>query len=121
MTYGKKNLLRMLLACIFYLVQSSLFAQVDTTHKPSDKDRQTKSRLFKKMMKNFTRDTTAVQKANDLKRNDALYKKFEGYIIRRITIRDLYFGIPLEDTSKRVVTTLTKLANKFIIPPAHPL
>jgi len=65
------------------------------------------------MMKNFTRDTTAVQKANDLKRNDALYKKFEGYIIRRITIRDLYFGIPLEDTSKRVVTTLTRLANEI--------
>ena len=113
MIYGKKNLLRMLLACLFYLVQSSLLAQVDTTRKPSDKDRQSKSRLFKKMMKNFTRDTTAVQKANDLKRNDALYKKFEGNIIRRITIRDLYFGIPLEDTSKKVVTTLTRLANEI--------
>jgi hypothetical protein len=94
-------------------VQSSLFAQVDTAHKPSGTDRKSKSRLFNKMMKNFTRDTTAVQKANDLKRNDVLYKKFEGYIIRRITIRDLYFGIPLEDTSKKVVTTLTRLANEI--------
>jgi hypothetical protein len=54
-----------------------------------------------------------VSQANDLKRNDVFYKKFEGSIIRRITIKDLHFGIPLADTSKKVVTTLTRLANKI--------
>ena len=54
-----------------------------------------------------------MQQANDLKRNDVLYKKFEGYIIRHITIKDLHFGIPIADTTKKVVTSLTRLANKI--------
>ena len=65
------------------------------------------------MMKSLRRDTTEVQIANDLTRNDVLYKKFEGYIIRHIIIKDLHFGIPIADTSKKVVTTLTRLANKI--------
>lgn len=65
------------------------------------------------MIKSLRRDTTPVQHANDLKRNDVLYKKFEGYIIRKIRIKDLHFGIPLADTTKKVVTTLTRLANKI--------
>ena len=40
------------------------------------------------MFKGLTRDTTEVQKANDLKRNDAPYKLFEGAVIRNIIIKD---------------------------------
>ena len=63
------------------------------------------------MFKGLTKDTTEVQKANDLKRNDEPYKQFEGAVIRHIIIKDLPFGIPITDTSKKVVTVFTKLAN----------
>jgi hypothetical protein len=114
MIYRKKDLRCLLLACIFYLLQFSLFAQTDTIPKKSlDDYLKTRKGLFGKMINNLRRDTNEVQQANDLKRNDVLYKKFEGYIIRHITINDLHFGIPLSDTSKKVVTTLTRLANKI--------
>ena len=63
------------------------------------------------MFKGLTRDTTPVQKANNLRRNDAPYKLFEGAVIRNIIIKDLPFGIPITDTSKKVVTVFTKVAN----------
>ena len=114
MIYRKKDLRCLLLTCIFYLLQFSLYAQTDTIPKKSlDNYLKTRKGLFGKMIKNLRRDTTEVQQANDLQRNDVLYKKFEGYIIRHITIKDLHFGIPLADTSKKVVTTLTRLANKI--------
>jgi hypothetical protein len=141
MTYRKKDLRCLLLSCIFYLLQFSLYAQTDTVPKYAQKDTipkyeqtdtiskyeqtdtipkksldnylKTRKGLFGKMINNLRRDTNEVQLANDLKRNDEFYKKFEGYIIRRIIIKDLHFGIPLADTSKKVVTTLTRLANKI--------
>ncbi|MEP6927989.1 MAG: hypothetical protein ABI834_10150 [Ginsengibacter sp.] len=113
MVYGKKNLQCLLLTCILYLLPFALYAQTDTIpQKPSNKAIRSKPRLFNKMIKNFRRDTTEVQQANDLKRNDVFYKKFEGYTIRHVIIKDLHFGIPLADTSKKIVTTLTRLANK---------
>lgn len=114
MIYRKKNLRCFLLTGIFYLLQFSLYAQTDTIPKKSfDHYLKTRKGFFGKMMKNLRRDTTAAQIANDLTRNDVLYKKFEGYTIRHIIIKDLHFGIPIADTSKKVVTTLTRLANKI--------
>ena len=138
MIYREKNLRCLLLTCIIYLLQFSLYAQTDTIPKKSrdiipeksmdtvpktaadtiprktfDNYLKTRKGLFGKMIKSLRRDTTEVQIANDLTRNDVLYKKFEGYIIRHVTISDLHFGIPLSDTSKKVVTTLTRLANKI--------
>jgi hypothetical protein len=71
----------------------------------------TRKGLVGKMFKGFTRDTTPIKKANNLRRNDAPYKLFEGAVIRKIIIKDLPFGIPLTDTSKKVVTAFTKIAN----------
>lgn len=108
----KKNLWCLLLTCIFYLLQFSLYAQTDTLPKNSFDDYlRTRKGLFGKVLGSLRRDTTDVQRANDIKTNDIPFQKFEGYVIRHITIKDLPFGIPLLDTSTKVVTTLTKLAN----------
>lgn len=119
----------MLLTCIFYLLQFSIHAQTDTiperlqpdaiakpksdtTPKRSlDEYLKTRKGFIGNMVKNLRRDTTDVQKANDLKRNDAPYKQFEGAVIRHIKIKDLPFGISLTDTSQKVVTIFTRLAN----------
>ena len=86
----------------------------DTLSKKSlDNFLRTRKGFFGKMIKGLSHDTTAVEHANDLTRNDVLYKKYEGYTIRRIKINDLHFGIPLADTTKKVITTLTRLANKI--------
>ena len=114
MIYRQKNLRSLMLTGLFYLLQYASFAQTDTIPKKSlDNYLKTRKGFFGKMISNLRHDTTEVQLANDLKRNDVLYKKFEGDIIRRITIKDLHFGIPLTDTSKKVVTTLTRIANKI--------
>jgi hypothetical protein len=115
---------------MFYLLHFCLYAQTDsipqkilrdsipekleqdTIQKKSfDEYLKTRKGFFGKMFKGLTKDTTDVQKANDLKRNDEPYKLFEGAVIRSITIKDLPFGIPLSDTSQQVVTVFTRLAN----------
>ncbi|MEO8414213.1 MAG: hypothetical protein ABI472_11170 [Ginsengibacter sp.] len=107
-----RNLRCLLLTSIFYFVQFSIYAQRDTLPKKSfDEYIKTRKGFFGKMIKNLSKDTTPVQKANDLTRNDVPYKEFEGYVIRHITIKDLPFGIPLADTSKKIVTKLTQIAN----------
>lgn len=132
MICNTKTLRCLLLVCIFYLLQSSLHAQKDSTYqnaisdsinKKSQPDTATKRTFdeflnngkgfFGKVIKGFRKDTTDVQRANDLKRNDVPYKQFEGSVIKSITISDLPFGIALTDTSEKVVTPLTKLANKL--------
>ncbi len=112
MIYRKKNLWCLLLTCIFYLLQLSLHAQSDTIPKKSfDEYLKTRKGLFGKVVKGFRKDTTEIQKANGLTRNDLPYKKYEGRIIKNIVIKELPFGIPIADTTKKIVTTLTKLAN----------
>ncbi len=111
MIYQRKNLLCVLLICILFLLKLPVFAQNDpVSHNPLDSASKIKT-LFGKVMNTLSRDTNEVLKATDIKRNDAFYKKYEGFIIRHITIKNLHFGISLGDTSKNVVNTLTKLAN----------
>ena len=130
MICNKKTLRCLFLICILYSLQFSVYAQIDSIPKKSEADTITKAiqtdtiprksldeylktrkGFFGKMFKGLTRDTTEVQKANDLKRNDEPYKLFEGAVIRNIIIKDLPFGIPLTDTSQKVVTVFTQLAN----------
>jgi hypothetical protein len=130
MICSTKTLRCLLLACVFYLLHFCAEAQNDSipkklesdtitkksqsdtiTRKSLDEYLRTRKGFFGKMFKGLTRDTTPVQKANDLRRNDAPYKLFEGAVIRNIIIKDLPFGIPLTDTSKKVVTVFTEVAN----------
>jgi hypothetical protein len=100
----RKFLISFFLSCILFIMCLSLLAQTDTI--PQKK---TES-LFNKMMENFKRDT-AVKHANELSTIDQKYTKYEGKVIRDIIIKKLPFGIPFSDTSKKLVTTLTRLAN----------
>jgi hypothetical protein len=113
MTYCKKNFCAVLLTCIFYLLQTYAYAQSDTISNKSFDSSKTRNGFFNKVMKSLRKDTSEVAKANALTRNDLPYKKYEGRTIKNIIIRVLPFGIPITDTSKQVVTTLTKLANKI--------
>jgi len=130
MICSKKTIRCLLFAGIFYLLPCALLGQTDTLAKTFASDSiirpikndtaqrrslddyiRSRKGFLGNMVKNLRRDTTDVQKANDLQRNDVPYKIYEGAIIRRIIIKDLPFGIPLSDTSKRIITPLTKLAN----------
>jgi hypothetical protein len=130
MICNKKTLRCLWLTCIFFLLQFCIYAQIDsipkkikadtlnekpepdTSQKKSlDEYLKTRKGFIGKMFKGLTKDTTDVQKANDLKRNDEPYKQFEGAVIRHVIVKDLPFGIPLDDTSQKVVTAFTRLAN----------
>lgn len=130
MICSKKTLRCLFLTGIFYLLQFCLYAQTDSVSKKIQHDTlpdkpgqdtlqkksldeylKTRKGFIGKMFKGLTRDTTEVQKANDLKRNDVPYQLFQGAVIRNIIIKDLPFGIPLNDTSEKVVTIFTRAAN----------
>lgn len=132
MICSKKTLRYFFLTSVFYLLQFCLYAQTDSASKKIQHDTlpdksgqdslqkksldeylKTRKGFIGKMFKGLTRDTTEVQKANDLKRNDAPYQLFGGAVIRKIIIKDLPFGIPLTDTSKKVVTLFTRVGNKL--------
>lgn len=109
MTIHKKYLC-FLLACATYLLPLCSKAQIDTTDARSAKN---KPSFLGKMINNFRKDTTEIDIANELERNDKAYEMYEGLIIRNIIIKRIPFGIPLADTSKKLVTTLTKVANEL--------
>ncbi|MDQ2719542.1 MAG: hypothetical protein M3Z26_07265 [Bacteroidota bacterium] len=100
----------------------SLFAQRDSLSVKTDTIGIKKSshhygkvrNLFREMISNFRRkDTTEVDHANELRRNDEVYKKFEGRIIRNIIIKKIPFGIAFADTTKKFINGLTKVANEL--------
>ena len=63
------------------------------------------------MINNFKKDTTEVDRTNELKRNEEAFKKFDGLIIRNIIIKRVPFGISIGDTSKKFINRITSLAN----------
>lgn len=46
-------------------------------------------------------------------RNDLLYRRFKGKIIRNVFITRVDFGTPISDTSKRLKNTYTRVANSL--------
>jgi hypothetical protein len=91
-----------LLTGIFMVMHLSASAQVDSTKKSEN--------FIGKMIDNFKKDSTE-EHPDQLKTNEQKYLKYEGNIIREIIIHKLPFGIPFSDTTKKLVNTLTKLAN----------
>ena len=67
--------------------------------------------LIGQVFKGLTRDTTAPQGGEGIKRTDASYRGYEGAVIRHIYVKDLRFGVPLTDTAKKVNTFFTKVGN----------
>ncbi len=105
-----KYLLTFAFTSIFIFMQNSSFAQNDTVPK-KPQDSAVRKTFFNKMINNFRRDTTEVDRANILKRNEEAFKQYDGLIIRNIYIDRLPFGISIGDTSKKLINSLTKMAN----------
>jgi hypothetical protein len=59
--------------------------------------------------KSITRDTAAPDP--NLQRIDLFYARFQGRTIRHIILRQLDFGVPLNDTTKSFKNSLTNLAD----------
>jgi len=97
-----------LLAAVFSLMHLVLFAQNDSAIRHDTTNRKT---FVGKIINNFRRDTVEIDHANDLKRNEEAFKQYEGLFIRNIIIERLPFGISIGDTSKKLINSLTNLAN----------
>ena len=67
--------------------------------------------LLGKLVKNIMADKPIPLHAPI--RNDLLFQRFKGKIIRNITIKRLRFGTPISDTSRRFKNTLTQWANSL--------
>lgn len=87
----------------------ALQAQTDTTRTglPGKKPQT----FLGKMINNLKRDTVEVDRDYEFKRNEDAFRPYDGFIIRNIYIKRLPFGISLADTSKKLITKLTTLAN----------
>ena len=97
------------LVSIFSMLASTLWAQTDTTNQQATN----KKNLIKKMVDTFKKDSTEVDLANELERNDKAYEIYQGLVIRNIVIDRLPFGTHSRDTSKKLTSTLTNIANSI--------
>src|SRR5690242_931436 len=86
-------------------VVSKTFAQRDTA-----KGGQT---FLGKVISNFKKDSTEIDYAAQLKTNEAAFIPFEGLIIRNIVIERIPFGFSIGDTSRKLINSLTRLANNL--------
>lgn len=105
MKLRRTTLIYFFLSWFFISMKFPATAQTDTSAEK-------KESLFGKVIENFKKDT-AIDLSNDLRTNEQKYLKYDGFIIRDIIIHKLPFGIPISDTTKKLVNTLTELANKL--------
>ncbi|MEO6844901.1 MAG: hypothetical protein ABI184_06990 [Ginsengibacter sp.] len=119
MKFYRKICLCSFASCISCLLYLSVVAQKDTSSshkdtlitKTSEETILQRKDFLGKMMKNLRRDTTAVDRANQLTRNEEAFNKYEGMIIRNIDVKRFPFGTVIGDTSKRLNNGLTEMAN----------
>jgi hypothetical protein len=64
--------------------------------------------LLRRLARSIVTDTTVDP---NLVRIDQLYRRYTGRIIRKIEIRSIDFGIPINDTSRSFKNTLTRWAD----------
>ena len=94
--------------CILLMQPQSLFAQKDSTKNNEDNIKT----LLTKVIETFKKDSTEVDRANELERNDKMYDQYKGLIIRNIEIQRLPFGTSSIDTTQKLNNTLIDIANK---------
>lgn len=90
---------------IFFVAPAILFAQEDTIPPK-------KNEFFNNMIDMIRRDTTQ-RSADEINKTEAEFLPFAGFIIRNINIVRLPFGTPFNDTTKKIKTTLTRIANSI--------
>lgn len=96
------------ICCMLMMHSQPLFAQKDSSQNKEDN----KKSLLLKVVDTFKKDSTEVDQANELERNDKMYEKYKGLIIRSIEIQRLPFGTRSDDTTKKLNNTLINIANK---------
>jgi hypothetical protein len=91
----------------------TLNAQTDSTAAAKDSFFLLRQKgLLGKLARNIVVDTTAEEETS-LQRNDRKFQRNRGRVIRRIIIRRLDFGTPINDTAKSFKNRLTNLADAF--------
>lgn len=97
---------------IFCLWIELCFSQIDSSsNKKVDSFLMHQKGLLGKLARNLVSNKPAAP--NTPVRNDLLFMRYRGMIIRNINIQRVDFGTLLSDTSKKFKTSLTKLANDF--------
>jgi hypothetical protein len=91
------------------LVIASCFAQEDSTTNRVDSFLLNQKGLLGKLARNLVANKPVP--LNAPVRNDLLFIKYKGKIIRNITIKRLDFGTSIADTANRFKNTLTQWAN----------
>lgn len=71
--------------------------------------------LLGMLAQNLLADTLETED-KDLQRVDVPFQKYEGRVIRSITVQSVEFGSQLNDTGKRISTTATRVANSLHAP-----
>ncbi|HEY0668611.1 MAG TPA: hypothetical protein VGD22_10570 [Sphingobacteriaceae bacterium] len=102
-----KYVILFLLIC----VGSMVFAQPNTENKTTVSSFLLRQKgIFNKVAKQLLSDTS---ENNVLLRNDELFQKYSGKIIRDITIQTIDFGVSITDTSKYLKSKLITISNKI--------
>ncbi len=99
---------RWLLVFGLCLKQAVSIGQVDSAAFHPENGRKT---FFGKVVRSLKKDTSNAGKQDDLTLNVAQYQKYDRYIIRKITVIDLPFGISLADTAHKEQSIFIKLGN----------
>lgn len=100
---------RIILPVFLSLSVVSCLAQVDSTALDSFLIRQ--KGLLGKLARNIMANKPAS--ATSPVRNDLLFQKFKGKVIRYVIITRVDFGTPITDTTKHFKNTLSQLATSF--------
>ena len=87
--------------------------QISYCQKDTSLEKVEKRKFLYQLINNFKRDTSEVDYANNLKRNDEKYIPYSGLIIRYIYIKKLPFGISFNDSAKKITNALISIANSL--------
>src|SRR5258708_4727377 len=99
------------LICLCLAMIPNCFAQNDSTTNRVDSFLMNQKGLLGKLARNLMANKPVP--LNAPVRNDLLFIRYKGKIIRNITIKRLDFGTSIADTSKRFKSTLTQWASDF--------
>jgi hypothetical protein len=95
------------------LMRLLALAQQDTSGvKQNEKGRSVNS-FLSKLVRKFKKDTIQVDATKELKTNEAAFTRYKGKIIRNIIVERIPFGISIGDTSKKLINSITNLANNL--------
>jgi hypothetical protein len=90
------------------LMSTEAFAQQDSTENVIDSFLLNRKGLLGKLARSLM--SNSVSETAPL-RNDLLYRRYNGRIVRNIIVRRLDFGTPINDTSSHFRNVLTRFAN----------